>query len=49
MKDVVACYSDFVIEYKGTEIFTKKYKLDDVLGKGAFGRVYKGTLLANGE
>ena len=49
-KDVVAVNADFVVEYQDMRIFAEKYELhNNVLGKGAFGKVKKATLKANGQ
>ena len=48
--DVVAAHKDFVVQYQDMRLFMEKYELhNNVLGKGAFGKVKKATLKANGE
>ena len=48
--DVVARHKDFVVQYQDMTVFMEKYELhSNILGKGAFGKVKKANLKANGE
>lgn len=47
---MVARHKDFVIQYQDMAVFMEKYELhSNILGKGAFGKVKKATVKANGE
>ena len=46
----MAKHKDFVIQYQDMAVFMEKYELhSNILGKGAFGKVKKATVKANGE
>ena len=46
----MARHKDFVVQYQDMTVFMDKYELhSNILGKGAFGKVKKATLKANGE
>ena len=48
--DVVAKHKDFVVQYQDMSVFMDKYELQsNIIGKGAFGKVKKATVKANGE
>ena len=50
MKDIVTKHKDFVVQYQDMANFTEKYVLhNNILGKGAMGKVKRATVKSSGE
>ena len=50
MQDIVTKHKDFVVQYQDMANFTDKYILhNNILGKGAMGKVKRATVKSSGE